>query len=158
MWRRVQGLQDKCWQGIWSNELSEFCWKFCRFHSYCVDLTPEQVTNMDKYTCASCAPENHKRASGPSSHKTPDMKVINAWYFSRVICLWLQFPVSTPLEQLMASDCYSQVDQEKGIGTILLKPGIILTIFEIKSTSHTLNWLSSSASHFMMVVCSFIQC
>ncbi|CAK9190588.1 unnamed protein product [Sphagnum troendelagicum] len=43
------------------------------FHSYCVDLTPEQVTNMDKYTCANCAPENHKRASGPS-HKTPDMK------------------------------------------------------------------------------------
>ncbi len=86
MWRRVQGLQDKCWEGIWSDELSEFCWKFCRFHSYCVDLTPEQVTNMDKYTCASCAPENHKRASGPS-HKTPDMKVINAWYFSRVICL-----------------------------------------------------------------------
>jgi hypothetical protein len=71
--------------------------------------------------------------------------------------VWLQFPVSTPLEQLMTSGCYSQVDQEKGIGTILLKPGIILTIFEIKSTLHTLKWLSSSASHFMIVVCSFIQ-
>ncbi|CAK9235320.1 hypothetical protein BDL97_08G058400 [Sphagnum fallax] len=43
------------------------------FHSYCVDLTPEQVTNMDKYMCSSCAPENHKRASAPS-HKTPDIK------------------------------------------------------------------------------------
>jgi hypothetical protein len=45
------------------------------FHSYCVDLTPEQVTNMDKYMCSSCAPENHKRASAPS-HKTPDIKVM----------------------------------------------------------------------------------
>lgn len=48
---------------------------FCRFHSYCVDLTPDQVTNMDKYMCSSCAPENHKRASAPS-HKTPDIKVM----------------------------------------------------------------------------------
>jgi hypothetical protein len=40
-----------------------------------VDLTPEQVTNMDKYMCSSCAPENHKRASAPS-HKTPDIKVM----------------------------------------------------------------------------------
>jgi hypothetical protein len=48
---------------------------FCRFHSYCVDLTPEQVTNMDKYMCSGCAPENHKRASAPS-HKTPDIKVM----------------------------------------------------------------------------------
>jgi hypothetical protein len=49
----------------------------CRFHSYCVDLITEQVTKMVEYTCASCAPQNHKRPSAPS-HKTPDTKVIYA--------------------------------------------------------------------------------
>jgi hypothetical protein len=55
-----------------------------------VDLTPEQVTNMDKYMCSSCAPENHKRPSAPS-HKTPDIKVMMCKNFGGIMYTFCHF-------------------------------------------------------------------
>lgn len=63
---------------------------FCyRFHRHCVGLSSEQVSNLDKYICPTCAPDNSKKSNGPLQ-KTPEAKVILPYATSLVCkCLWL---------------------------------------------------------------------
>lgn len=64
------GKQSKL-EDHWQRDMGWFCY---RFHRHCVGLSSEQVSNLDKYICPTCAPDNSKKSNGPLQ-KTPEAKV-----------------------------------------------------------------------------------